>query len=200
MKNLLQLSLVPLLLVPFALPAQAPAPSVAAPWDITTVIGNFTAAAERVKPILDQLTPQEWVQKGASPTYVEQWQSALKEMDYVTNSSQAFGKDPEKLTRALDTYFRWESLQGRLNTLLEGVRKYQNPAVGDLLVSVLSQNASNRDQLRQYIGDLAAQKEEEFAVVDQEAQRCRGVLNRQPAPARKAAPKTAPKSQPEDKK
>lgn len=188
-----------LLLISLVSPAQAPAPSVAAPWDINKVIADFSAAASRVKPILDQLTPQQWVQKGAPATYVTQWQSARQEMDYVTNSAQAFGRDPEKLTRALDAYFRWEALQARLNTLVEGVRKYQNPAVGDLLVSVLSQNASNHDQLRQYITDLASQKEEESTVLDQEAQRCRGVLNRQTAPAKKAPPAKAPVKNSEDK-
>lgn len=188
-----------LLLISLVSPAQAPAPSVAAPWDINKVIADFSAAASRVKPILDQLTPQEWVQKGAPATYVTQWQSARQEMDYVTNSAQAFGRNPEKLPRALDAYFRWEALQARLNTLVEGVRKYQNPAVGDLLVSVLSQNASNHDQLRQYITDLASQKEEESAVLDQEAQRCRGVLNRQTAPAKKAPPAKAPVKNSEDK-
>jgi hypothetical protein len=188
-----------LLLISLAAPAQAPAPSITPPWDIAKVIADFSAAALRVKPILDQLTPQEWVQKGAPATYVAQWQSARQEMDYVTSSSQAFGREPEKLTRALDAYFRWEAFQARLNTLVEGVRKYQNPAVGDLLVSMLSQNASNRDQLRQYIGDLAAQKEEESVVLNQEAQRCRGVLSRQTAPAKKAAPAKPPAKNPEDK-
>jgi hypothetical protein len=187
-----------LLLISLAAPAQAPAPSITPPWDIAKVIADFSAAALRVKPILDQLTPQEWVQKGAPATYVAQWQSARQEMDYVASSSQAFGREPEKLTRALDAYFRWEAFQARLNTLVEGARKYQNPAVGDLLVSMLSQNASNRDQLRQYIGDLAAQKEEESVVLNQEAQRCRGVLSRQ-TPAKKGAPAKPPAKNPEDK-
>ena len=188
-----------LLLISLAAPAQAPAPSITPSWDIAKVIADFSATASRAKPILEQLTPQEWVQKGAPATYVAQWQSARQEMDYLSSSSQAFGREPEKLTRALDAYFRWEALQTRLNTLVDGVRKYQNPAVGDLLVSVLSQNASNRDQLRQYIGDLAAQKEEESAVLNQEAQRCRGVLNRQAGPARKAAPAKTPGKSSEDK-
>jgi len=35
--------------------------------------------------------------------------------------------------------------------------------------------------LRQYITDLAAQNEQEFAVVEREAQRCRDEQNKQPA-------------------
>ena len=40
-----------------------------------------------------------------------------------------------------------------------------------------AQNATKRDQLRQYITDLATQNEQEFAVVDREAQRCRDDQN-----------------------
>jgi hypothetical protein len=79
-----------------------------------------------------------------------------------------------------------QALETSLNSLVDGVRKYQNPAVGDLLMGVLGENTSNRDKLRQYITDLAANKEQEFQIADKEAQRCRGMLNRQtPAAPRK---------------
>jgi hypothetical protein len=173
--------------------AQAPQPSVAAEWDISKTVAAFSDQAKRLKPILDQLTPQEWVAKGAPQTYVSQWQEAEQELTYVGASAQSFEKDPERLTLALDTLFRWERLAADLTSLVDGVRHYQNPAVGDLVVSVLGENSSNRELLKQHITDLAAQKEQEFAVVDKEAQRCRGQVTR-PAPARPPAPKpTAPK-------
>src|SRR5262249_18356248 len=102
----------------------------------------------------------------------------------------SLGKQPEKLTVALDTYFRMQSLEMRLNSLVDGVRNYQNPAVGDLLIGVLAENSTNRDKLRQYITDLARTKEKEFEVADKEAQRCRGMINRQPA-----KPPASPKKQ-----
>ena len=83
-----------------------------------------------------------------------------------------------------------QAVEAQIGSLVEGVRRYQNPAVGDLLVGVLAANSENRDQLRQYITDLAQSKEQEFRVVDQEAQRCRGNLMRQPA-VRPAAVKPA---------
>jgi hypothetical protein len=84
-----------------------------------------------------------------------------------------------------------QAVEAEINSLVEGVRRYQNPAVGDLLLSVMAANSSNRDQLRQYITDLAETKDQEFQVVDNEAQRCRGSLVRQ-GPARPtAAPKPA---------
>lgn len=163
--------------------------SVSAEWDISQTLDALSSQAKRLKPILDQLTPQDWVAKGAPQTYVTQWKGAQDELGYLVSSAQALEKQPERLTLALDAYFRMQSLEMRLNSLVDGVRNYQNPAVGDLLIGVLAENSSNRDKLRQYITDLAQTKEKEFEVVDKEAQRCRGIINRQPA-------KPAPKKQP----
>lgn len=165
--------------------AQAQNPGVTADWDVSPTMDALATQAKRLKPILDQLTPQEWVKKGASDTYVQQWKHAEDELGYLVSSAAATAKEPERLTLALDTYFRLQSLEARLNSLADGVRNYQNPAVGDLLLGVLAENSANRDKLRQYITDLAATKEQEFQIVDKEAQRCRGQLTRQPAPAKK---------------
>ena len=171
-------------------PQATPQPSVATEWDTSKTIAAFSDQAKRLKPILDQLTPQQWVTQGAPQGYVTQWQNVEKELSYVGTSAQTWERDPKQLTLALDTLFRWERLAGDLNSLVDGVRHYQNPAVGDLMVSVLGENSSNRELLKQHITDLAAQREEEFAVVDKEAQRCRGQVTR-PAPAPSAAPKPA---------
>jgi hypothetical protein len=67
-----------------------------------------------------------------------------------------------------------------LTSLIDGVRKYQNPALADLLRSVLSENNASRQQLRQYLMDLASIKEQEFKVMDEEAQRCRESISKLP--------------------
>jgi uncharacterized membrane protein len=72
-----------------------------------------------------------------------------------------------------------------LGSLTEGVRTYQNPALASIMQSVIAENSNNRDRLRQYLQDLATQKEEEFKVADREAQRCRAALLQQPAPKTK---------------
>jgi hypothetical protein len=174
-----------------AAPAQDPA-GIAAPWDITQTVAALVTESGRIRPILDQIVPREWVRKGAPDAYVAQWQSAEQELADMTRIAQNLEKQPERLTVALDTYFRLQSLETRLDSLVDGVRRYQNPAVGDLLLSVLGESAANREKLRAYIADLATQKEQEFTVVDKEAQRCRTNLNRQ-APPRPAPAKTAPK-------
>src|SRR5713101_170387 len=184
--------LLPLVFFSLTLRAQG----VSAPWDISQTVTALAAQAERLKPVLDQLTPEQWQSKGAPATYVAQWHAAQDEVGYVLRAADALGKQPDKLSLAFETYFRMQAVEAEINSLVEGVRRYQNPAVGDLMISVMAANSSNRDQLRQYITDLAETKEQEFQVVDKEAQRCRDNLVRQ-GPARPAAaPKPSP-SKPE---
>ena len=87
-------------------------------------------------------------------------------------------KQPEKLTLALEALFRLQSVEAGIYSLVDGVRKYQNPAVGDLLIGVMLENSDNRDRLRDYVTDLAEQKELEFTIADREAQRCRADVTR----------------------
>jgi hypothetical protein len=180
------------LILPLALALPAHAQGVSAPWDISQTLTSLAEQSQRLLPLLEQLTPEKWEAKGAPAAYTAQWRNARSEVGYLLTTAEATKKQPEKLTLALETLFRLQAVEAQVTSLTEGVRRYQNPAVGDLLVSAVSANSANRDQLRQYITDLAKTKEEEFQVVDREAQRCRGTLMRQP-PSRPApaAPKPA---------
>jgi len=179
------------LLVPMAFALTAQAQGVSAPWDISQTLVSLSEQTQRLTPILDQLTPQQWEAKGAPAAYTAQWRNARNEVGYLLGAAQSLRKQPEKLTLALETLFRLQAVESQVNSLVDGVRRYQNPAVGDLLVSVVSANSANRDQLRQYVTDLAQTKEQEFKIVDTEAQRCRGSLSVRPVPATKP-PAAAP--------
>ena len=154
-------------------------------WDNSPHAADLAAQAARLKPLLDQLKPEEWVSKGAPPTYVTQLRSAQLELAGLTAAATQLDKQPQKLTVALDTYFRLQSLEWRFESLIDAVRRYQNPAVGDLMLSVLRGNSANRDSLREYITDLATRKEQEFTVVNQDAQSCRTQLSQIPTAARR---------------
>jgi len=177
----------------FAQSTQPAAPSITPEWDISQTLDALSAQVKRLRPILDQLTPAEWVKRGAPDTYVAQWKGTRDELGYLANSIKVFEKQPERVTLALDTFFRLITLENRLNSFVEGVREYQNPAVGDLMVSVLGEANTNRDNLRQYITDLAATREKEFEIMDKEAQRCRSQMN-----APRKAPTTSKPGSPND--
>jgi hypothetical protein len=185
--------ILPLFFLPTALLPPTQAQGVSAPWDISQTLSSLSEQTQRLTPVLDQLKPEQWEAKGAPAAYTSQWRNARSEVGYLLAAAQTLRKQPEKLTLALETLFRLQAVESQVNSLVDAVRRYQNPAVGDLLVSVVSANSTNRDQLRQYVSDLAQTKEQEFQIVDGEAQRCRGMLMRQP-PAKSAPvpPKPAP--------
>jgi len=136
--------------------------------------------ANRLDPILAQLNPEAWKEAGAPAAYVQQLQSTRRALQYLQVSADRLSKDPNRVTYAMDTYFRLQSMEQMLGSLATGVRRYQNPAIGDLLSGIADENAANRQFLEQYLKDLAAVREAEFQIADAEAQRCRGILSKQP--------------------
>jgi hypothetical protein len=156
-------------------------PGVASEWDARRLIEALSAQEQHLKPIIDQVQPKNWVAKGASETYIAQWNNVEMQLKYLLSSTDAFSRQPERLPLGLDTYFRMQAMESTFGSLTEGVRKYQNPALASIMQSVIAENSTNRDRLRQYLQDLAKQKEEEFQVADREAQRCRAALLQQPA-------------------
>jgi hypothetical protein len=169
--------------------AAVPSQGLETEWDIRKDLTDLAAGVKRIKPILDEVKPQDWIAKGAPEAYVGQAKSAQAQVNYLILSTQALSRDPEALSAGLDTIFRMESLEAILNSLIQGARRYQNPRVGDSLAGVIAQNARNREKLREYVVDLAKDKENQLKVMNEEAQRCRGVLLRQPAAPAKAGKK-----------
>lgn len=167
-----------LLLLSLRLGAQAG--GVAPEWEIRKNISALAGSVERLKPLLEQVRPEEWVSQGAPDAYIGQWKTIRTEIGYLGISTDTLLRQPDRLTAALDTFFRIDRLQALLDSLEAGIRRYQNPALADLLRGVVSEGAGSRERLRQYVLDLAAIKEQECKVADQEAQRCRLILSRQP--------------------
>src|SRR5690242_14508976 len=124
---------------------------VASEWDVRQLIEGLNLQTQHLKTIVDQVKPDSWVSNGAPDTYVTQWKTAQQEMKYLLDSADALAKQPERLTLALDTYFRMQAMESTFGSVIEGIRKYQNPAVADLVRAVVSENTTNRDRLRQCI-------------------------------------------------
>ena len=158
-----------------------------AAWENSPHAAELSAQADRLKPLLDQLKPEEWIAKGAPDTYVKQLQGAQLELAELAALARKLDQQPQKLTIALDTYFRIQALEWRFESLIAVVNKYQSQAVGDQILSVLRGNSANRDGLRMYITELAARKEQEFTIVNEDAQSCRTQLSQIPTATRRNA-------------
>ena len=167
--------------------AQAPSPKPPAAglepaWDIAVVLQEIGAHAGRLLPALNHLSPPAWVAMGASDTYVDQQESSRRQVLAVIDEAQALARNPEKLSGALQLFFRMEALENMLNSLQEGARKYQSPQVAQSLAALFGEGGANRERLRGYIVNLAAEREHQFEVMDREAQRCRATLMAPPPP------------------
>lgn len=146
---------------------------VAPEWEARRDIPALPEKIKKLLPVLQQLHPEQWVAKGASDAYVQQWKSVQAEAGYLQTTVDSLAKQPDKLTLALEAYFRMLAIETRMGNLVEAIRKYQNPALADLLQSMAADNLTARVGLQQYITDVATQRESEWKIMESEAQRCR---------------------------
>jgi hypothetical protein len=175
-------------------PAAGQTGGLAPEWEVRKDLTTLAAHIEALKPILTKVTPQQW--EGAPAGYADQGKRLNAEIDYLLSTGKALADRPEKLTVALTTYFRMQSVELMLRSYAEGIRKYQNPALAELLLGAVSTSSADREKLHQYIMDLAADREAQFRVIDEEAQRCRGQLSRVP----RTAPRNPDRTKTEEKK
>jgi hypothetical protein len=148
---------------------------------VVSIFNGISQYAAKVEPMLEQLHPNDWVAKGAPDTYVAQLTSTLEQFRAIQNDMSGLAQHPDRMTDCMKALFRVEASQQTLRSLMGGLRRYQNPALADLIESVAAEDRSDIVRLQQYVLDLAGEKEQQFTVVDREAQRCRSNLSRQPA-------------------
>jgi hypothetical protein len=169
---------------------QAPQPAgLETPWDARQMLANLDKDNEQLKPLLDEINPQAWYdQKGASSTYIVQWHTARAEVNDVIAVAKALGQNPQNLSQALDLYFRLEALDITSRSVEEGAHKYGAREPADQLSELIARNFNSREHFRNYLRELAQSKEASFKVADEEAQRCRGMISKEPPrkPAKKA--------------
>ena len=167
------------LLAPWCFPAQSP--GLPPEWDVRDMLAALTAQTRRIEPLLAQLHPAEWVARGAPEAYVKQLEQLRKQIGYLDRTAGELSAEPDRMTKALETYLRLQSVEAMAESMVDAVRRYQNPAVADLIQDLINENAKYTQQLRDYLVELVAAKEAECKIANQEAQRCRSELIRQPA-------------------
>ena len=163
---------------------QSPANGLEPTWDIAALLQEMSGQAARLLPALDKVDAQAWVERGASETYIAQLQSSKEQARALSDGARALARNPEKLAATLELFLRIEALETMLRSLEEGIRKYQTPDVADTIASLAAAGGANRERLRLYMVNLATERDQQFEVMDREAQRCRALLTQ---PARKTS-------------
>jgi ABC-type transport system involved in cytochrome bd biosynthesis fused ATPase/permease subunit len=159
-----------------------PAPAIAA--DQQQMVGMFNRLSQhalRLQPMLEQVRAADWVAKGAAETYVAQLGSARQQIQAIETDLADLTQRPDQMQDCLKALFRIQGFHRSLDSLMAGLRKYQNPALAELIESVAAEDQGDLEQLQNYILDLANRKDQEYQVVDREAQRCRATISREPA-------------------
>jgi hypothetical protein len=151
--------------------------------DIAGIFNGLSQHAAKVEPMLQELRPADWVAKGAPDTYVAQWNASLQQLEGIRTDMSAMAQHPDHMTDGLKAMLRVQATHQVIIALMGGLRRYQNPALADLIEAVAADDGADMERLQQYLLELASDKEQQFDVVDKEAQRCRGTLSRQPADA-----------------
>jgi methyl-accepting chemotaxis protein len=158
-------------------------------WDIAVVLDAIGANAASLSAPLGKLDAPAWVAKGASPTYAEQVQASREQARALADGARALARNPERLSGGLELFFRMEALERMITSVEEAARRYQSAAAAQELAGVYAEGGVNRERMRKYIVNLAAEREHQFEVMDKEAQRCRDTLMATPPPAKSTARK-----------
>jgi len=149
-------------------------------WEVEALAKTLQTHAGEVKQLLEDVRPKEWIQDGAPHAYVEQYDKLLKELSNLDLSAQALERNPESLSRVVDTFLWLERVHSLVDSIVEGTRRYQTGPYAHLLAAARDRNAAAEQELKQYMQQLAVAIEERLDIAHSEAQRCRGLLARQP--------------------
>ena len=161
-----------------AVPALAQQATVMTEYDAVQLFNAVAEQTEKLAPMIEQINTTDWVAKGAAPTYTQLANGALAQNKAIVSAMRELVQHPTKLSDCMSALFRIQSMEMELISLDPGLRKYQNPALADLISSIVAEGNRNRDRFRQYVVDLTSHKEQQFEVADKEAQRCRESISK----------------------
>ena len=161
--------------------AAPPEAGLETPWNLRQTIADVLKQVDQLGPVLQRLNPQQWSQaKGAPDAYIAQHATAKRQLNDLAIATKLFAQKPESLSLGLDLYFRLEALDVTARSLENGTREYADRASADKLSQLIAADFTSRQQLQSYFTDLARTEEENFKIADEEAQRCRGIISREP--------------------
>ena len=147
-------------------------------WEVASIAQDLGVQVDQVEQILGGVHPEEWAQAGVA--YAGQRETLLTELGYLRNSAAAMARRPESLPIVVDTFLWIDRTNSMLISITDGVRRYQNAAVADLLESSRGQYSGAAEKLKEYMRQLAISVNLQMEIAHEEAQRCRTELLTQP--------------------
>ena len=160
------------------LPAQEDAGTMP-PWEVASIAEQLETQVGQVEQILSGIKPEEWQASGAA-AYSAQRETLMLELSHLRNSARAMARAPERLPLVVDTFLWIDRTDSMMASMTDGVRRYQNGAVADLLESARGQYSGAGEKLKEYMQQLAVSVDAQMQIAHEEAQRCRTELVTKP--------------------
>lgn len=151
-------------------------------WQVEELTQSLVQNIDTTAKLVVALEPGRWVRDGAPDVYVQQHETLMQEMEQAKLAAQALGREPERLTYAVDTFLWLDRVEDLLSSVSAGVRRYYNSAVADLLDSARNRNTDGIATIKVYMRQVAAHVESSMEVAHREAQRCREQIAVRPQP------------------
>jgi hypothetical protein len=149
-------------------------------WGIVELAEDLHRNAGVVDKILKQVQPSDWIPRGAPDVYVSQYETLQSDIDNLALSAQEMIRDPEKLSASISTFLWLERVSSMVDSIAAGVRRYQSAVLANLLENAGAKVLSDQNLLKQYMRQRAVDQENELAIADDEAQRCRSEMLKRP--------------------
>lgn len=149
-------------------------------WELRPKIEKIPAETARLTPLLSRLQPEKWVSAGAPEAYARQWKDCLASISQMESIAARFAAKPLQLSLAVETLVRLETILQHASSISQAVRRYQNPAMAEILDGEILTAGISRDWLRQHVLDLSRHREAELEAAHSEADRCRALLSKPP--------------------
>lgn len=149
-------------------------------WEVESMTEDIVKNVASGQKLLLELRPEEWIQDGAPAAYVEQLATLQSNLENTVRAAEALGRNPERLSYAVDTFLWLDRSDSLLSSMIGGVRKYYNSVIADLLDAARGRNNANIANLKTYMRQLSVEIETSMAIAHSEAQRCRAAITNQP--------------------
>lgn len=162
------------------------AQGIPAEWNVRQQLGDLKTRFAAISPELEKIDLNNWRARGVEAAYLTQFESIQAQLKSLTLAIEDLRQTPEKLSIALEIFLRFDSLDSMQRSVMEAIRKFETPAIGDAIEARFVDSAPARNRFRNYLLDLASLRDSENEVLLKEAQRCRVEKNSPaPPPARK---------------
>jgi hypothetical protein len=157
-------------------------------WNVRAQLDEMKGRFEAIPPALERVNLQRWKDEGVAVAYLDQFTNIQTQLKSLSLAIADLRQTPEKLSVALEIFLRFDSLDSMQRSIMEAVKKYEALEVAEEIEARFVESAPARNQFRNYLLDLAALRDNEHAVLQHEAERCR-VEKNAPAPPPPPAPK-----------